>query len=465
MDQMWCKGLRFIAVRPNEGRMRRCWVMLLLCFCLGAMAVAMAAPAHATAVAGALRLVPVTDGVNVRLAMSSPLPRPPHMLALANPLRWAIDLPGASSMQGQVEGGPFVAHVRISQFDTSTVRLVVDMTQPLHLVSITQDKENVLELRFRRTDEATFAAEVKRGRRLVQRFSQANLVAVPPGPKAAPDLAAESARQLDAVEAALAAADRQIAGADGTAAKAADDARKPVAVARAWRGKKRPLVVIDAGHGGKDPGAISVRGGQEKQVTLAIAQAARRTIEQRGGIDVRLTRDDDRFLTLGGRVRLARQWGADLFISIHADSAPNPEARGASVYTLSDVASDREAAQLAAKENRADLIAGVDLSREDREVTNLLIDLARRDSMNASADFAWQLQRAMTPRGTLFRSRFHRFAGFAVLKNLGVPAVLLETGYLSNSQDSAYLFSKSGQQAIADGIADAVAEYLKGNGR
>ncbi|MFA7440650.1 MAG: N-acetylmuramoyl-L-alanine amidase [Sphingomonadaceae bacterium] len=424
----------------------------------------MAGGVTAKPVAGVLRLVPVTNGVHVRLALSGPLSGPPRALALDDPLRWAIDLDNASSLRRDVEGAGLAKGARVSQFDPQTVRIVLDLERPLELVGAVQGRDNTLELRFRGTSEAEFSAAVRRGRVVMTRFSQENLVAVPPGPKAAPDLARESARRLDQVEAALAASERQIAGSDAKTAQP-PPAEEKVA-ARAPPPRRRQLVVIDAGHGGKDPGALSVRGGQEKQVTLAIAQAAKRAIGRRGGgIDVRLTRDDDRFLTLGGRVRLARQWGADLFISIHADSAANPDARGASVYTLSDVASDREAAQLAAKENRADLIAGVDLSREDREVTNLLIDLARRDSMNASADFAWHLQRAMTPRGTLFRSQFHRFAGFAVLKNLGVPAVLLETGYLSNSEDSAYLFSKSGQQAIADGIADAVVQYLKGNGR
>jgi N-acetylmuramoyl-L-alanine amidase len=128
-----------------------------------------------------------------------------------------------------------------------------------------------------------------------------------------------------------------------------------------------------------------------------------------------------------------------------------------------NVASDREAARLAAKENRADLIAGVDLSSEDRDVTRLLIDLAQRDSMNASADFAALLQKSLMPRGVVFREQFHRFAGFAVLKNLGVPAVLVETGYLSNPADAAYLRSDRGRRAIAEGVADAVSRFLKGD--
>lgn len=452
--------------------MRRRWLSFLLCICLGLMAAAIGSTARATAVAGEMRIAPVTNGVLVRLALSEPLADTPRALALDSPLRWAVDLPGASSIQRELPGMNGARTARVSQFDPDTVRIVLDMDRPMRLVAIVQDARNTLELRFHGVSAAEFSAEIKRGRFLFPRFSQENFIAVPPGPRAAPDLAAESARRLNEVEAALAASERQIAG-----PAAATEARQPptetsaaeiearqqrtVMVARQWRGKKRPLVVIDPGHGGKDPGAPSATHGNEKTVTLAIARAAKRAIEKRGGVDVRLTRDDDRFITLGGRVRLARQWGADLFISIHADSAANKDARGATVYTLSDVASDRQAAQLAAKENRADMIAGVDLTREDRDVTTLLLDLAQRDSMNASSNFAQLLQRQMQPRGVHFRSNFHRFAGFAVLKNLGVPAVLLETGYLSNTTDSAYLFSSTGQRAIAEGVADAAVRYLK----
>ena len=229
------------------------------------------------------------------------------------------------------------------------------------------------------------------------------------------------------------------------------------------RARARPLVVLDPGHGGRDVGAIAVTGGHEKDVTLAVARAAARQLERGGKVDVRLTRTDDRFLPLAERVRLARAWGADLFISIHADSAPNPEARGASVYTLSETASDREAARLAAKENRADAIAGTDLTGLDGEAQDVLIDLARRDSMNASADFAGLLQASLEPGGVLFRQQFHRFAGFVVLRNLGVPAVLLECGYLSNADDAAFLFSATGQRRLGEGIARAAERWLAGS--
>lgn len=445
-------------------------------------------PALAVAVSGALRVVPTTDGAKVRLALSEPLSAAPRAFALNDPMRWAIDLEGASSTRRDATGGARVRAARVSQFDQRTVRVVVDLDAPMQLVSVYQDRNQVLELTFRATDADTFRRQVSRGRAQFAGFQQEAPRAVPPGPTPPADPRAESAARLDAVETALAQAEQALQPPrpetsppavtpmppiDMRAAPATGDRRPdraepprsaPVTTARPAR-KGRYVVVLDAGHGGTDPGAPASNGGVEKDVTLAIAKAAKTAIERRARskgvpIEVKLTRDGDYFVSLGGRVRLARQWKADLFISIHADSAGNTAARGASVYTLSETASDREAARVAAKENRADLIAGVDLSGEDREVASILVDLGMRDSMNASADFAGALQDGLEPEGVLFRSQFHRFANFQVLRNLGVPAVLLETGFLSNDADADYLFSRKGQQAIADGIGDAVVAYL-----
>jgi N-acetylmuramoyl-L-alanine amidase len=439
-----------------------------------------------TAVAGVLRVIPTAEGATVRLALSEPLPGPPRAFALADPMRWAVDLPGASSVRREFASSGDLRAARVSQFDGQTVRIVVELARPMQLVQAFQDRGQVLELRFRPMPEAEFRRQVSRGRNTVAGWMQEAPRAVPPGPGAPPDLAADSAARLDAVEAALAEAERELAPKvqpptdqrveqrvdprvppPGTApAQAAKLPPPPKEVpAQAPRRARKAVIVIDAGHGGHDPGAPASQGGVEKDVTLAIARAARAGIEKRARaqgvpVEVRLTREDDRFVTLGNRVRLARQWRADLFISIHADSAPNLQARGASVYTLSETASDKEAARVAAKENRADLIAGVDLSGEDREVASILVDLGMRDSMNASADFAQLLQRRMEPEGVLFRSQFHRFANFQVLRNLGIPAVLLETGFLSNDEDARYLFSARGQRAIADGLAEAAVDYF-----
>ncbi len=218
----------------------------------------------------------------------------------------------------------------------------------------------------------------------------------------------------------------------------------------------RPLVVIDAGHGGHDPGAINKETGlREKDVTLGIAQAVRDRLVKAGRVRVALTRDDDRFLVLEERYGIARKMGADLFISIHADSAENSEAHGATVYTLSETASDREAARLAARENRADIINGVNLGAQSSDVSSILIDLTQRESMNISASFARLLQREAAPFMP-FRSAYHRFASLVVLKAPDTPSVLFETGYISNAQDAAFLGSREGQHKVASGVARAI---------
>jgi len=233
----------------------------------------------------------------------------------------------------------------------------------------------------------------------------------------------------------------------------------PVAAAPS-RSFARPLVVIDAGHGGHDPGSLSTDGGRrEKDVALAIARAIRDELNDSGRVRVAMTRDDDRFLVLGERREIARRLKADLFISVHADSAANKDARGATVYTLSEVASDRVAAQLAAKENKADIINGVDLGGDNSDVSSILIDLAQRETMNVSSSFAALLQREMSSKVS-FRTSFHRFAGLVVLKAPDVPSVLLETGYMSNDDDLKLLHSSDYRRNVAVGVRRAVEAHF-----
>jgi N-acetylmuramoyl-L-alanine amidase len=217
----------------------------------------------------------------------------------------------------------------------------------------------------------------------------------------------------------------------------------------------RPLVVIDAGHGGHDPGAISPQTAtREKDVTLGMARAIRDELLKGGRVRVALTRDDDRFLILQERAEIARGLKADLFISVHADAAVATEASGATIYTLSEVASDRKAAQLAARENKSDIINGVNLRGEGADVSSILIDLAQRETMNASARFADLLKREGSAMP--FRGDYHRMAGFAVLKAPDTPAILLEVGYLTNVADVERITSVEGRAAIATGIRRAV---------
>ncbi len=226
-------------------------------------------------------------------------------------------------------------------------------------------------------------------------------------------------------------------------------------------GSQAPVVAIDAGHGGIDPGAIGVSGLYEKTVTLSVALLLRDMLEATGEYEVFLTRDDDTFLRLRDRVRLAREADADLFISLHADSTEGDSIiRGASVYTLSDRASDQEAAMLAARENRADALGEIALDPDDDMMAEILIDLSQRLTQNESNLLAELMVEHLGEATRLLPNRAHRFAGFAVLKAPDVPSVLIEMGYLSNAEDEALLASEAHQQAIAGSIADAIESYF-----
>ena len=217
------------------------------------------------------------------------------------------------------------------------------------------------------------------------------------------------------------------------------------------RAAGRPIVVIDPGHGGRDPGAVSVSGTvAEKQLTLALARELRDRLVERGRVRVALTRDSDRYLTLEERAGVARVLGASLFLSIHMDSAPNPLARGASVYSLSDVASDAEAARFAAAQN-----AGGVAGAADGSVRSMLSDLALRSLMSASADLASRLVRKSAARVEM-RPEPHRFATFHVLRRAEAPAVLFEAGYVSNADDELLLRSPEHRKALVAGLAETI---------
>ncbi len=224
-------------------------------------------------------------------------------------------------------------------------------------------------------------------------------------------------------------------------------------------GGKR-LVVIDAGHGGVDPGTLGVLGVNEKIITLNIAKSVAKALEGTGRYTVRMTRDKDIFIPVRKRPELARRMGADLFISIHADAIRDPSVRGGTVYTLSEKASDREAARLAARENKADLIAGLDLDVADDVVSGILIELAQRETMNYSAQFAEILLPEMR-REVQMHARGHRFANLGVLKAPDMPSVLIEAGYLSNKTDARLMNSYDGRRRISRAIVRAVDKYFE----
>ena len=346
------------------------------------------------------------------------------VFTLAVPDRIAIDVSGATAGQSAFAGGS-VQNIRQRQFSADTTRIVMDLAEPAVVTNgnFSADGKS-LRLSLLPVPLTEFSGTVARGK--TQIIPPAAFRADPPK------------RRYEVTAPIRVNVGKGLPLVSGPA----DDSL--------------PLVVIDAGHGGHDPGAISPHGGQlEKDVTLAIAKSVRDEMLKSGRVRVALTRDTDKFIVLQDRFQLARKLRADLFISIHADSAESPEATGGTVYTLSEVASDREAQRLAARENKANIINGVNLGGADANVSSILIDLIQRETMNVSADFAKLLLREVTPNMRI-RGNSHRFASFIVLKAPDTPSVLFETGYLSNEADVTFLASQSGQGKVARALANAI---------
>jgi N-acetylmuramoyl-L-alanine amidase len=382
-----------------------------------------------------------------------------RIFTLAAPNRIVIDLSEVAwkVKEGRkLQGRGLVAALRYGLFKVGTSRIVLDLTAPAAVTDArlipADGKQPVrLSLDLRPTDSAAFKAAA-------QTILFASSGAAAPGGPATP-------AEVGPKDKTPKLADARIAGAK-TITKGADKADKGGAVTLQVAPKAeaappppaKPLIVIDPGHGGIDPGALGSNT-MEKNITLAVGKQLRRTLLATGRFRVVMTRDKDVFIPLRDRFKIARDKGADLFISLHADSSPSGQARGASVYTLSDKASDREAEALAAKENKSDVIAGVDLSKENQTVTGILIDLAQRETTNMSSRFASILVNDLRD-DTMMLQNSHRFAGFAVLKAPDVPSVLLEMGYVSSSADERLLVSSRHQKKLAGSITRAIEDYF-----
>jgi N-acetylmuramoyl-L-alanine amidase len=349
---------------------------------------------------------------------------------LSGPDRIAIDIKGATAGSKALSRGGMFRTVRMAQYDTDTARIVLDLDRPA-MISAGSFSEDGRSLTLSVTE---VGSSELRGVLAAPRQSF-----VPPAQFRAEPPPRRYSVRIPMPKAAKGPPLPKIEGPNDTS---------------------RPLVVIDAGHGGHDPGAISPHDGtRESKVTLAVARAIRDELLKTGRVRVALTRDTDSFLVLQERYGIARRLGADLFISVHADAAASPTARGATIYTLSEVASDREAARLAARENKADILNGVNLSDAPSDVSSILIDLTQRETMNLSADFARLLRREGADRMN-FRTDSHRFASLMVLKAPDVPSVLLETGYVSNADDIALLNSPTYRRNIAESVSKAITVFF-----
>ncbi len=224
-------------------------------------------------------------------------------------------------------------------------------------------------------------------------------------------------------------------------------------------GDSRHVIVLDPGHGGVDPGTVGVTGSYEKHITLAVAKAAKRVLEASGRYRVVLTRTRDVYVRLRDRFEIAHNSKAEMFVSLHADSIGSRNIGGGSIYTLSDKASDKEAEDLANKENKSDIIAGADLTGYASEVSRVLIDLAQNDTNRESWHLAKMLVGELRKNIKLLRTS-HRYAGFAVLKSPNVPSALIELGYLSNRTDEKNLKSPNYRNGIGRALMRAADRYF-----
>ena len=392
--------------------------------------------------------VQIDGAAALRVVIETERPTAAKLTLLSNPFRFVVDMPGAEwnvdgiQPKGPLSRAPATAY-RYGKPDPTTGRVVIEMAAPAAPVR-----------RFALPDAAG------RGHRLVFDLVDRG--------NAAFSLAATTLSREGLRDYAGTGSPRATAKASAPAKPVSKPVVKPVSKPAAKTAPKAPTpapkrskwtVFIDAGHGGKDPGAIGRSKTQEKDITLAAAQELAKQLESTGLIRPVLSRSDDRYLKLRQRINLARQQEADIFISLHADAAPSPQANGISVFTLSDTASDKEAEMLARNENKADLIGGPDLAVEDPEAADELLRMFQRESMNQSTFLASAILQNIRdlPGGD---KRGHRFAGFAVLKAPDMPSVLVEMGFITNRKDEANLKRPEYRAKLVERLARAIVAYL-----
>ncbi|CAN5524741.1 N-acetylmuramoyl-L-alanine amidase [soil metagenome] len=382
---------------------------------------------------------------------------------LPDPFRVIIDLPALLYQlppgSGD-EGGGLISGYRYGLLEDNRSRIVLDATGPVlieksYIVKPEGDQPARIVVDLVKTDLKTFT----RNQAAEASETAADVVAepqqeVPPDPidyEVPPSNQPPPQAEATLTQGTIAPLPQQKPGSG--AAAAGQRPQKPA------RHDGRRVIVIDPGHGGIDSGAVGVNRTREKDVVLNFAFALRQALRASGRYEVAMTRDDDSFVTLKQRVHIAREKQADLFIAIHADTVRGASVRGATLYTVSDKASDAEAEALAQKENRADAIAGMDLGDEKEEVADILIELTQRETKNHSLFFARKALAQLKPV-TQMTGRPLRGAGFVVLKAPDVPSVLLELGYLSSKADEKLLNSPVWRATMASALGKAIDTYF-----
>jgi N-acetylmuramoyl-L-alanine amidase len=393
---------------------------------------------------------------------------------LADPYRVVIDVPQVDfrlPIGTGATGRGLIKAFRYGLVMPGGSRIVIDLTGPAriantYMLDAANGQPPRLVLEFEQVDQATFSQSLGTESRPELRPAITNNSAAA-GPVVIPQVVvtprAAVAPPAAIVPQAVIAPQAAVAPPAAVAPQAAvtpQAAAKPFAPKPAAPPDSRPVVVIDPGHGGIDNGTQS-GDATEKDLVLGFGLALRDRLEKSGKYRVVMTRTDDTFIPLGDRVRIAHDQSAALFVSIHADALPRGEgdAQGATIYTLSDKASDAEAERLAEAENRADAIGGVNLTEEPTEVADILIDLARRETRTFSNRFARLLMNDMKSTVRMHKNPL-KSAGFKVLKAPDIPSVLVELGYVSNKGDLEHLVSETWRDRTVGAMAQAIDVFL-----
>ena len=396
-----------------------------------------------------VRIWPSEDYTRITLESDTPLPITQQ--TLTNPDRLVVDVQGMElnatlkDLVAKVKpNDPYVSQIRIGQFQPGVMRLVFDLKEPVKPQLFTLDP--VAEYQYRMVLDL--------------------YPSTPPDPLM--ELVKSSARKEKALEK----SNEEIDLIAQFAIKKEKDAPKtPMAQAipeikeipAPAKYKRLITIAIDPGHGGEDPGAIGSMGSKEKNVVLSIAKRLRDKIEGEAYMRPFLTRDGDYFVPLHVRVQKARRVEADLFVSIHADAFIESRAKGASVFVLSQMgASSSMARWMANKENASDLIGGINIKTQDKQVANLLLDMSTTAQIKDSLQVGNSILKQIGGFATLHKGKVEQ-ASFAVLKAPDIPSILVETAFISNPQEEARLIDDAYQDRIAEAILKGIKEYFSKN--
>lgn len=434
-------------------------------------------PAHAAQMVD-VRMWPAEEYTRVTLEHDQPIKFKYFLVRSPMPYRLVVDIEGltlTAKLQKMISdvspNDPYIKAVRIGQFSPTVVRLVMDLKSEVRpevfsLKPVANYKYRLIFDIYPVADEDPIAG-------VIAGLNNKTQEGDPLG-----DLLAKNrqdttdASKKSATSAATSQKPQQAAKADSSKAKSQTQTTKSKTAQEEKKKQTKPVaapkkrdivIVVDAGHGGEDPGAVGKRKTYEKHITLSIAKRLERLIKREKGMKVVMTRSSDHFVSLSQRVMIAQKAKAHLFVSIHADAWTKPSAKGASVYALAERGATSSAARwLAKNQNEADLIGGANFKEVDRRLQSVLVDMTTSWKINYSLELGHSVLQYLSKVNTLHRRQVEQ-AGFLVLKAPGIPSILVETAFISNPQEERKLKTAAYQQKVADAILKGIKAQVKKN--